>query len=384
MRVQSRSIRVVEYRRGDRDRNGAAGHRHVQGLAHPPRSAGNQRQSDGAAQCRAPIRRRNVPEGARDGGRNDLRPLLQHDGRIVGQQSHELLAVVPQHVRPHQRPLADEIVLPAANQPAQPEVMRNNRAVGLLADDDVAFFGTQHVHRLGAIGCRIPGRHQRVPDRRRVFGGNVDLEPRLPGEADTEQPGGDARDQPLPNAHVRHGRKVHVREGCQDCPRAGTLQGDHRPMLGRGREPGAELRKLGLKVVFHHVEHRRGAARGGGDVEAVRGKAGDHAVIAQEPILPQEQPVAAAPRHQRGEIIGVDPVEEIGRVRAGDLNFSQRAGIEDPGPPAHRQAFPRHGLVHGFLSPGEVAGALPGAGILEHRTICHRPFVQRCMPDRIE
>ena len=47
-------------------------------------------------------------------------------------------------------PTKSFFALPIAH--SRPSVVRRHRAVGLLADDDVALLGAQHVHRLGAVG----------------------------------------------------------------------------------------------------------------------------------------------------------------------------------------------------------------------------------------
>ena len=47
-------------------------------------------------------------------------------------------------------PTKSGLVLPTA-QP-RPAIVGRHRAVGVLADDDVALLGAQHVHGLGAVG----------------------------------------------------------------------------------------------------------------------------------------------------------------------------------------------------------------------------------------
>jgi sarcosine oxidase subunit alpha len=58
-------------------------------------------------------------------------------------------------------------------------VIHRHRAVRILADDDVALFGAQHVHRLGAVGAGailLPFRPQRLPDGFAIVRRHVDLE----------------------------------------------------------------------------------------------------------------------------------------------------------------------------------------------------------------
>ena len=79
------------------------------------------------------------------------------------EQRHELLAILAQRVRPHERTLADEIALRRVHDPSHPEVVRRDRAVGLLSDDHVALLCPEDVHRLGPVrdGAR---RDHGVPD----------------------------------------------------------------------------------------------------------------------------------------------------------------------------------------------------------------------------
>ena len=85
--------------------------------------------------------------------RDDLRALLQHDLRVGGQQADELLAVWVLEVGAQQRALADEVGLGLADGPAEAGLVRRQRAVRVLADDDVALLRAQHVHGLGAVGA---------------------------------------------------------------------------------------------------------------------------------------------------------------------------------------------------------------------------------------
>ena len=80
-------------------------------------------------------------------------PSCEHDRRVVGEQADELLAALRHHVGAGERALADEVGLGLADRPGEAGVVRRQRAVGVLADDDVALLGAQDVHRLGAVGA---------------------------------------------------------------------------------------------------------------------------------------------------------------------------------------------------------------------------------------
>ena len=69
--------------------------------------------------------------------RGDLYTFLQHRPIRSGLQTDELLTILAQHVGPAKRALADEVGFRLADRPSQAEVIRNLRAVGLLANDDV-------------------------------------------------------------------------------------------------------------------------------------------------------------------------------------------------------------------------------------------------------
>src|SRR6185369_14507043 len=69
---------------------------------------------------------------------------------IFRQQAHELLAAGARGVAAAERAPADEFLL-LRHDPIHAEVLRRDAAVGLLADDDVALLGTQHVHRFRAV-----------------------------------------------------------------------------------------------------------------------------------------------------------------------------------------------------------------------------------------
>ncbi len=81
-----------------------------------------------------------------------LRAFFEDDRRIVGQEPDELLAIRRQHIGTCERAFADEILFRFPDRPIEAQVVERHRAVGLLADDDVALLGPQHMHRLSAVG----------------------------------------------------------------------------------------------------------------------------------------------------------------------------------------------------------------------------------------
>ena len=266
---------------------------------------------------------------------DDLGAFLQHDLRVVGQEADELLAALRDHVGAGERALADEVGLGLADRPGEAGVVGGQRAVGVLADDDVALLGAHHVHRLGAVGhdvVLLAGLPQLLPEGEAVAGGDVDLEAELAGEGDPEEPGGEAGDGAFGDRHVREGLGGDVEaldEGLEELAGVRALQRDRRPLLGGRGEPDLEVGPLGLQVVLHHVEDARGAAGGGGDVEAVGGEAADDAVVADEAVLAEEEAVAAAADAELGPGVGVHPLHEGDGVGADDLDLAEGRGVED-------------------------------------------------------
>ena len=119
-------------------------------------------------------------------------------------------------------------------------------------------------------------------------------------------------------------------------------------------------------------------------MEAVGSKAANDAVVEDIAVLLQHQRVAAAARLQAGEGVGVHAVEELGRVRADDLDLAERGGVEHADARAYGGAFACHGGVHVLAGQREAAGALPQADILEGRTVGNGPIVRRRRAHGIE
>ena len=172
-----------------------------------------------------------------------------------------------------------------------------------------------------------PASQSVFPERAAVAGGHVDLEAELAGEGDAEEPRREAGDRAFGHRHVREGfvREVDALDKRREqLAGVRALERDDRPLLGGRGEPDLEVRPLGLEVVLHHVEDARGAAGGGGDVEAVRGQPADDAVVADEAVLAEQQAVAAAAEPELRPGVGVHPLHE-GRRRRGRRPRSCRA-----------------------------------------------------------
>jgi hypothetical protein len=68
-------------------------------------------------------------------------------------------------------------------------------------------------------------------------------------------------------------------------------------------------------------------------------QAAHHPVIENDAFLGAHQAIAQATRVQSGQLTGVDALQEPRCIRAAQVDFSQGAHIDDPGPLAHSARF---------------------------------------------
>ena len=228
--------------------------------------------------------------------------------------------------------------------------------VGVLADDDEAFFGAQDVHGFGAVGDSARCHHG-FPDVVAVAGGNVDFVGEFAGEADAEDARRDAGDGTRPPFHEFEGvaGKVDViTKALQDLSRLWPDNGNGRPVVGNGCEPDVELRPFDLVPLFEPVEDARRAAGGGGHVELVVVDAGGDAVVHHHAVFVEHQAVAAFAGFEFAPGVAVNAVQEFARVFAVDLDFAEGAGIYRAGVGAHGSGFAGDGGVQVFARLREV------------------------------
>ena len=154
-------------------------------------------------------------------GIDNLRAFLEHHARVASQQAHQLLAVGRVHGGPGEGAFADEVGLRLADRPGEAYIVRRDRAVGVLADDDEAFLGAQHVHGLGAVGRepeRLAGFADRLERCRALVARDIDLEAEFAGETDAEQHHRHAAQRAVRHRHMRQrGRRdiEAIDERCQ-------------------------------------------------------------------------------------------------------------------------------------------------------------------------
>ena len=131
----------------------AARHGHVQRLSVPRAAARDQRERDRVSETRSHTRRSR--------GRSVASAAVWPARAAICAPSSSTCAIAVCNptscLRPAacigraQRALADEVRLVLADRPAQARIIGRDRAVGILADDDVALLGAQHVHGFGAV-----------------------------------------------------------------------------------------------------------------------------------------------------------------------------------------------------------------------------------------
>ena len=158
-----------------------------------------------------------------------------------------------------------------------------------------------------------------------------------------------------------------------------------RPLLADRGELHVELRPQPLGAELHVLQHLGRVGGGGGDDVAVLGEARGGAVVQHQPVLAQHQAVARLADGQGLPAVGVEAVEELGRVRALQVDLAERGHI------AHADAG-AHGahLAVDAAEPVGLAGpriplrAQPVARLDEHGAVLLRPSVRRRQPRRPE
>src|SRR5690242_19581132 len=129
--------------------------------------------------------------------------------------------------------LTDKVALVLAECPGETNVIRGYGAIRILPYDDVALFGAEHVHGLGAIGAtpkRLHPRMHLLPDGPAVIRRHIDFEAQLAGEAHAKKAAWHAANLGVLHGHVRKLVDVHIPNKRRNrFTRAGPLHRDHRP-----------------------------------------------------------------------------------------------------------------------------------------------------------
>ncbi len=324
------------------------------------------------------------------GVEHQLRPFRQQLGRVDRLEAHQLLAVLAHAVfTVHAAPADPGERLGPADAPAHVEVVRGHRAVGVLADDDEALLGPQHVHGFGAVRGQVvllAGLDDLFQHAHGVVGLHVHFIGQLAGEGDAEHPRRHTADLTFFPGHEREGFLVQVDVGhfAEQLAAVGPGQGQGRPVVGDRGQVHLQVRPFGLLVDLQPLQHACRATGGGGHDEVVLADAGGHAVVEDHAVFLAHQAVAGLAHVELGPGVGVDAVEELARIRALDVDLAQGRGVEQAHAVAHGLAFTGHGSVHVLAAAREVPGALPLADVFELGTVLHMPGMQRGETHRLE
>ena len=318
-----------------------------------------------------------------------MRALGQHGGRLVGEQADQLFAVRACGVAAGER-AATQKVLGGGDHAAHAQVVRRDRAIGVLAHDDVTLLGAQHVHGLGAVRRDVELRssgHERSPNRRAVMRGHVDLKGQLAGEADAHDARRHTANRAFAVAHERESsqRQINVFANLlQHRARLGADQAEGAPLLGDAGHVDAHIGPLGLHPALHPAEHAGCAAAGGGHQETLFAQAHGDTVVKHHAVLIEHQAVAGFADFELEPGVGVHPVQQLGRVRALDINLAQCGRVHDAHAFAHGHDFAVHRLVDVFTGLGEIPGALPLAHVFKRRAAGHMVRVRAGVARRVE
>ena len=163
--------------------------------------------------------------------------------------------------------------------------------------------------------------------------------------------------------HVREARQV-VGGGHPECRRgARTVDGDERDRFGRRHELDVvrhqqRVQRLQEVVARAHVDVEQQAVRERGDAHVGRDAALDG----------QQQRRAAAPGHERGDVVRQHPLEKRGAIRSRDLHRDPEAQIE------HRGRARERGVLR--LRITEVTRQRHAAVVGVYRTACRQVRMQ--------
>ena len=156
-----------------------------------------------------------------------------------------------------------------------------------------------------------------------------------------------------------------------------------RPLVGDRGQLHVEFGQQHLPAEFEVLHHQPGLGRGGGQEVVVVGQPRRRAVVIDEAVLAQHQPVARLADGEAGEGVDVDAVEEGAGVGALHVDLAERRDVADADAAAHRLDLARH-----RFQPVRLAGlriplrALPQAGVDEDRALLGGPVMRRRQPRR--
>ena len=128
----------------------------------------------------------------------------------------------------------------------------------------------------------------------------------------------------------------------EQVPRLRPGDRELRPLVGNGRQLHVEFGEQHLPAEFEMLHHRPGLGRGGGQEIMILGEPRRGAVVIDDAVLAQHQPVARLADGEVGEGVDVDAVEEGAGIRAMHVDLAERRDVAEADAAAHRLDLARH------------------------------------------
>ena len=128
-----------------------------------------------------------------------------------------------------------------------------------------------------------------------------------------------------------------------------------------------------------------GLGRGGGQEIMVVGQPRRRAVVIDQSVLAQHQPVACLADREVREGVDVDAIEEDAGIGAVHVDLAERRDVAEADAAAHRPDLARHRFQPVFFARLRIPlRALPQAGVDEHRALLGGPMMRRGQPHAVE
>ena len=305
-------------------------------------------------------------------------------------EAHQLLALFTHAVfTVHAAPADPRERFGAAHTPAHVQIVGGHGTVSVLANNDEALLGPQHVHGLGAVGgevvllARLDDFFQHAHG---VIGLDIDLIRQLTGKRDAEHPRRHTTHQAFFPGHERERLAVQINVGhfAQQLAAVGAGQGQGCVVVGDRSEVHLQLWPFGLLIDFQPLQHAGRTASGGGHHKMVVGQAGRYAVVEDHAVFFAHQAVAGLAHVELGPGVGVDTVEKFAGIRALNVDFAQGRGIEHTDAVTYGLALALDRRMHIFAITREVPRAFPLADIFKFSALLHMPGLQRGVAHRLE
>ena len=258
----------------------------------------------------------------------------------------------------------------------------------------MAFFDTQRTQGFEAVGPQVPGfaalQHM-LPDLLAVVGGCINLVSQFTrkSQPDDAHPyaGQRSRQIGVQQAHMRNRfvAEIHAGEGGTHYVARFWAGHAHGSPLVRHRSHGdAQLRPHHLQQEFQMAHHLAGLRRGGGHEELGLAQAAGGAVVKHDAVFTQHETVTRLAYGQLGKTVHVDPVEELGRIRALHVDLAQGGHVGDTHLLAHDVHLGPVGLGQSCAMRVEPQRPHPQTRFHHDATVRQMPVVYGRAPHRLQ